>query len=154
MGNCVTTEIKFDASQQEIDDLRSEVDSLRQKIYFYEAYIKYQNGRISSFSDRQSQLYTKCPAIDFELIEDDARHVRAIKGTLVNKRRTSTLVDNTDYRFTRQRSMRLSREMRGLESWQKMCSGHDVEKVEPLATQPCWIISPIVEGKFYLSVKR
>ena len=79
MGNCVTTEIKFDASQQEIDDLRSEVDCLRQKIYLYEAYIKCQNGRISSISnfDRQSQLY---PAIDFELIEDDARQVRAIKG--------------------------------------------------------------------------
>ena len=37
MGNCVTTEIKFDQnSQQEIEDLRSEVEYMRRKIYLYE----------------------------------------------------------------------------------------------------------------------
>ena len=41
MGNCVTTEIKFDqSSQQEIDDLRSEVEFMRHKIYMYEERVK------------------------------------------------------------------------------------------------------------------
>ena len=45
------------------------------------AYIKYQNGRLSQISDRASN-YHKCPTIDFELIEDDARHLKAIKGLI------------------------------------------------------------------------
>ena len=45
------------------------------------AYIKYQNGRLSQISDRTSN-YHKCPTTDFELIEDDARHLKAIKGLI------------------------------------------------------------------------
>ena len=108
--------------------------------------------RLSQLSCRNSGIYppaNRVPTLDFELIEDDARQLKAVKAKLkiLDFKKLKKTQLRADYRFTRQRSMRLSRAVRGLESWQKMCSGHDFEKAEPLASQPCWIISPIVEGQ-------